>query len=391
MKSIVAWLRGAWFDPFQRYLLIALILIAIVMLALKPGRVAEMGGAEISFFFNPNCPHCQEQMGFNEELGEKYNITVLSYDVTTPEGLTVLAGKAEKAGFEPTGVPVTFIGENYFVGFDEEIGQLIEAAVHAMLSGQEIKQQRREFSTIVTLPVLGDVDVKAYSLPVLGILLGLVDGFNPCAMWVLVYLISLLMGVKEKKRIWIIIGTFLIASGALYFLFMAAWLNVFLLLGYVRAITVIIGLAGIWLGANNLRDYLKKKEMVCEVTSPESREKTMRRAGRLLSDPLTVTTIFGIIVLAFIVNSVEFVCSSMLPAIFSQVLALSGLTTLQNYLYIFLYIVFFMLDDLLIFGLAAFAISSSFGEKYARQCKLIGGLLLMVLGLLLTFRPHMLR
>jgi len=242
------------------------------------------------------------------------------------------------------------------------------------------------------LPFIGKTDLTEFSLPVLAIILGLIDGFNPCAMWVLVYLISMLIGVRDKRKLWIIVGSFVFASGTLYFLFMAAWLNIFLLVGYIRILTLLIGLVALGGGVLNLKDYFTKKDaLTCEVGDEESHEKVMQKIQKIIAKPVSIAIIFSIIALAFVVNSVEFVCSSAIPAVFTQVLSLSGLSTLQHYLYILLYDFFFMLDDLVIFGLAAFAISSSLGDKYAKYCKLVGGLILAVLGVLLLFAPQLLR
>jgi hypothetical protein len=214
--------------------------------------------------------------------------------------------------------------------------------------------------------------------------LGVVDGFNPCAMWVLVYLISLVATLRDRKRIWLIVGSFVLASGILYFLFMTAWLNAFLLIGYVKPVTIVIGLVALGGGILQVREVVKTKgAIVCEVTGEQSRTKTMTRVQKIVSSPITVGTIIGIIVLAFAVNSVEFVCSAALPAVFTRVLSLASLTTLQHYGYILLYVLFFMLDDLVIFGIAAFALTSSLGDRYTKYSRPVGATILIVLGLLL--------
>ncbi len=218
------------------------------------------------------------------------------------------------------------------------------------------------------------------------------DGFNPCAMWVLVYLIALVMELNDRKRIWLIVGSFVLASGVLYFLFMTAWLNAFLVLGFLRPVTITVGLFALGAGVLGLKEYFETKgALVCKVSGEDDKTKTMDKVRQLVSAPLTWATFAGIVALAFVVNSVEFVCSSAIPAVFTQVLALTNLEWWQHYAYIALYDLFFMLDDLIIFGLAAFAVSSGVGEKYAKQCKLIGGIIMLVLGLLLLFAPHLLR
>lgn len=117
----------------------------------------------------------------------------------------------------------------------------------------------------------------------------------------------------------------------------------------------------------------------------------MSKIRDIVLSPVTTASIIGIIGLAFAVNSIEFLCSAGLPAIFTHMLSISGLDTLQYYLYIALYILFFMIDDLLIFGSAVLAIKSSTGERYAKYTKPIGGIIMILLGTVMTFFPDLLR
>lgn len=264
-----------------------------------------------------------------------------------------------------------------------------EVASGATNNGITSSSQR---STIVQIPFFGSIDVKEYSLPFLAVTLGLVDGFNPCAMWVLVYLISLLVSINDRKKIWFLVGAFVAASGVLYFLFMSAWLNAFLVIGYQRMLTMAIGLFAFCLGGYNVWQFLLSKgKAECKVTDIESKKKTMNKIKNIVFAPLTALSILGIIGLAVAVNSIEFICSAGLPAIYTYILSLSGLNPFQYYAYILAYVFFFMLDDLLIFGSAALAINSSFSEKYVRYTKPIGGAIMIAMGIVLTFFPNMLR
>jgi len=200
------------------------------------------------------------------------------------------------------------------------------------------------------------------------------------------------LSINDRRKIWILVGSFVFASGVLYFLFMTAWLNVFLFIGYLRPLTIIIGLGAIGVGIDNLYTYFRTKgALTCDIGDEGSKKKTMGRMQKLVMSPITWASVFGIIALAFVVNSIEFACSSAIPAVFTQVLAISNLSTWQYYGYILLYDIFFMLDDLIIFSLAAFAVSTSIGNKYAKYCKLIGGVVLLGLGILLAFAPQVLR
>jgi hypothetical protein len=243
----------------------------------------------------------------------------------------------------------------------------------------------------VDLPFLGRVDTRDYSLFVLAALLGLIDGFNPCAMWALVYLITLVVSLNDKKKIWLIVGTFVFSSGVWYFIFMAAWLNAFLYLGYIRPITTIIGLVAVYVGVQGFVELIKKRGVVsCSVVDEKSREKTFNKMKTILLSPISIPSVISIIGLAFLVNSIEFVCSAAIPAVFTHVLSISRLTAAAHYSYILLYIFFYMLDDLIIFGSAAFAVNYFIGNRYVLYCKVLGGLLLIILGVLLVFNPHFL-
>jgi hypothetical protein len=244
---------------------------------------------------------------------------------------------------------------------------------------------------IIEVPFLGKIDPEDYSLPALAVTLGLIDGFNPCAMWALVYLISLVGSLNDRRKIWLIVGTFVLSSGVLYFLFMSAWLNAFIFIGYFRPITVVIGFMALYAGLSCMVDLVKSKGVVaCKVVDDQTREKTMSRMKRLALSPLTLSTVLSIIALAFIVNSIEFLCSCAIPAIFTHVLSISSLSWKEFYGYILLYDLFFMLDDLIIFGSAAFAFNAIVGSHYVVYCRILGGVLMTVLGFLLIFMPHVL-
>ena len=97
----------------------------------------------------------------------------------------------------------------------------------------------------------------------------------------------------------------------------------------------------------------------------------------------------GIIALAVAVNLVELLCSAGLPVVFTQILALNNLPTWQYYAYLILYIFIFILDDLIVFILAMLTLKmTGLGNKYARYSHLIGGAVMVIVGLLLIFKPE---
>jgi hypothetical protein len=366
---------------------------------LTPPTVASVHN-QIAFFFHPQCPHCQQQKTFIPYLQAKYpQMAWTFYDTSTPENASLLftslqqRGRSERA----VGVPVTFIGPYVIDGFDTPAttGVQLEQAIQAVLHNDPTLFTAAggdRLSRGVTLPLVGRLDLVGSSLPVLAMILGLVDGFNPCAMWVLVYLISLIVNLGDRRKIWLLVGTFVLSSGLLYFLFMTAWLNAFLFLGYLRPLTLIIGLTALGAGILQIREYLTTRgELVCAIGDVRSRQRTKNRINQVVSAPLTLFTVFSMIMLAFVVNSIEFACSAGLPALFTHILALRDQSLLQYYGYLLLYDLFFMLDDLIIFSLAVLALDTGLGQRYARHCRMISGAVLIGLGAIMVIRPDLLR
>jgi hypothetical protein len=409
--SILQDVKGFFSNPFNRNLAIILLLLggAVYLLGGENGNVIDFENNQtddfiepfVYFFHYPGCPYCHEQdVTLNPVLEEKYNIKILKYNVQTSEGNKVFQEFAQKHDLQAV-VPLTIVGDYYFTGYNEHIGQEIDYAIERYLEtgGCEnvdnncVVPEEESEKFIYDLPFLGETDLLSLSLPVLAITIGLVDGFNPCAMWVLVYLISVVITLDDKRKIWLIVGTFVLVSGILYFLFMTAWLNLFLIVGYVRPLTILIGLVALGGAIINLKEFYESRggPITCKVTSADDKTKTMSSIDNLVNQPLTLTTFIAIVILAFVVNSVEFVCSAALPAVFTQILALGALSFIEYYGYITLYVLAFMFDDLVIFGTVAFAVThSGLGDKYATACKLIGGIILLLMGIMLLFFPGLL-
>ena len=387
-KRLTNFLKNTFRDRFKRYLIISLIILGIVIGVTSQGTSSTGEGYEVHFFYVTGCSHCPEQRPFNERLANTYpSIQILEHDAATPQGRALLEQMLEERGmvYEP-GFPITIFGNQVFGDWESEetTGRAIEEALQECLAGECPPPTGEEPRKTIVLPLIGEIVLANYSLPALAVILGLVDGFNPCAMWVLVYIVSVVATLRDRRRIWLIVGCFVLASGILYFLFMTVWLNVFLFIGYVKAVTIVIGLVALGGGILQVREVIETKgAIVCEVTDEESRKKTMTRVQEIVSSPLTWGILAGIIALAFTVNMVEFVCSAAIPAIFTRVLSLASLTTFQYYGYILLYVFFFMLDDLVIFGSAAIAMTSNLGERYSKYFRPVGATILIILGLLL--------
>jgi glutaredoxin len=347
---------------------------------------------EINFFYSAICPHCAKEKEFLENLEKKYpEIEVKKYELLYhPENQEILNEFYERHQV-PSGqrgwVPVTFIPTKYFVGFNDQIAKDIESCIKECLVGERPTPQKIKF------PIFGEINISKMSLPALTVTLGALDGLNPCAMWILLFLIALLINTRSRKRMWLIGGTFILASGIIYYLILTAWLNLFLAISYVNLTRILIGIFALGVGVWQIKNFITYHPGVCKVLGIKSRieQGLKERAEKIVTSPFTFVMIGGLIILALGINLIEFFCSAGLPAIYTRILALNPISTLSYYLYLLLYTFIFMLDDLIIFSLAVITLSKiGFTEKYNYWATLFGGLLISVLGILLIFKPELL-
>jgi len=248
-------------------------------------------------------------------------------------------------------------------------------------------QQFSEIPETINLPFIGEFKTASVSLPILTVVIGALDGFNPCAMWVLLFLISLLLNMKDRKRMWILGSAFIITSALVYFLFMVAWLNILTFLGFLKWIRIVIGLVALGSAYYNLRKWWQNRSG-CPVAKNEKRLKTFEKLRTIVGKRQLWLALLGIILLAFAVNLVEVICSAGLPVVYTQILTLNDIPTSQHYLYLLLYIFVFLIDDLIIFIVAMVSLKAvGLTTKYTRASALIGGILMLIIGLLMIFKP----
>jgi len=371
---------------FQTALIISLLSVFIYLLLSPAHEKSSSKSVAIKsnvlyIFYHLECIHCRNSIDFFKKQSIK-NIQIEYFDITSITGKQKLGDIISQSKFniQQLGVPLFVYNNEYRIGFDNPETTGKELILWLTSPQQQIKSD--ESLGNISVPIIGKIKPEKYSLPVLTIILSLVDGFNPCAMWVLVYLISVIISLNDRSKVWWLVGSFVFASGVSYFLFMTAWLNLFLFIGYIKILTWLIGLTAIGMGINQLYLLIQSHGAVtCEVGTAERHKKTMSKIRKVVSAPMNLVGFGAIIGLAFAVNAIEFVCSAAIPAIYTHTLTLIKISTLSYYLYILLYVFFYMLDDLIIFGLAAFAVQKVVNTQYVVYSRIIGGITLTVLGL----------
>ena len=369
----------------------------LFILFFTSATLVEAKDATMYFFYGEGCPHCAKEKEFLNEMEVKYpNLEIKRYEVyNNSENKDLMNTYKQKLNVTGMGVPFTVVGDSYVYGYSEIYNEKIENMIREALGLEKISyeennndnKENNENEEVV--PILGKINIKNISLVLISIVLGLVDGFNPCAMWVLILLISSLIGISDKKRRWIIGITFLLTSALMYLLIMMSWLNIVVNITSTVVIRSIIAILAVVAGLINLKGYLNQKEAGCTVIKNENRKKIFDKIKKLTTEKSLIICLVGVITLAISVNLVELACSLGLPVLFSSILAVNNVTGFTAFLYTLVYILFFLLDDLIVFLIAMFTLKViGISNKYSKYSKLIGGILMLIVGLLLLVKPE---
>lgn len=382
------------------------------------------GVVTVHVFKREDCTYCKAEQAFLEDLSTHdigFNFTVEWHDIVTNEDDRVLYQTITALKQIPRITPITIIGDTLIQGFDDPdtTGERILMAIERAHEQGDISLD--EFIALKTtaegsvkdgcvsddvctvdgagpseftfkLPFIGIVDLRSYSLAGLSIILGAVDGFNPCAMWVLITFLLVLLQIGDRKKMLAIAGLFILAEAVMYWLILNVWYTTWDFVGLDQIVTPLIGGLAIASGLFFLYKWYKSRTaLVCEVTDLETQGKITRKIEKIAKAPLTIAAIGGILMVAFSVNVIEFACSVGIPQAYTKILELNGLTFLQTQGYTGLYILFYMIDDLIVFALALWGFEKIHSaQKYSRASMLIGGVLMLALGILLAFYPNLL-
>lgn len=337
----------------------------------------------LEVFVRDGCPHCAEAKIYLPQFASERPWLKIAYrpvdtDIAARDDLIE---HSRASGVWPPGVPTFVFNGDVLVGFESP--QRSAAKLAALVDTGLIKEES------IDTGLFGRISVSSMGLPLFTLAIGLLDGFNPCAMWVLLFLLSMLVHLKDRLRMALIAGTFVLASGTVYYAFMAAWLNAFLLVGMSKAINYVIASIAILIGVVNIKDYFGVSNGF-SLSIPASAKPGLyaRMRATVLSDSLLLS-LTAAAVLAIIVNFVELVCTAGFPAIYTSILAQQQLTNAEHYAYLGLYILGYMADDTLMVGSAVIALSSQkLTERAGQWLKLLSGVVMLLLGAVMLLKPE---
>ena len=413
------------------------LIVFAVFLFLPVSAKADEKVINIHLFYGNGCPHCAAEEEFlSDYLKDRTDVKLYKYEVWYDSNNQELLSKVQKemGTTNKNGVPFTVIGKKTIVGYadgvtDEQIkdainyylnndyrdyageitGKVKKTEVKEDTIKDESKTEDKKENKIekaddikdsnqtdenVTVPVLGKINAKKVSLPILAVVLGFVDGFNPCAMWILIFLITMLFNMKDRKKMWILGLTFILTSGIVYLMFMLAWLNLATFISKIAFIRLLIAVIALVVGLINIYKYidsLKKKDEGCDVVDKKDRKKIMEKIISITHEKKFIIALLGIMVLAASVNIIELMCSIGIPLLFTQILAMNNLSTFSYMIYMFIYIFFFLIDDIVIFVISMVTLKvTGLSTKYTKYSHLVGGIIMLIIGLLLIIKPELL-
>lgn len=374
----------------------------------------------IHVFFREGCVHCDDEKAFLQEVQtQRDDMRVVLHDIQDPEKKALFNSITEMLKL-PKATPVTVVGNIVVQGFDS--GETTGKNIIALLEGV----QGRQFSSLedaiaegtlrsegggsacdenpdipcaidatpllVRIPFTRiTIDAKSYSLPTLAAVLGFIDGFNPCAMWVLITFLIVLLQIGDRRKVWQIAGLFIVAETVMYYLILTAWYTTWDFIGLDQIVTPLVGMIAIGGGFFFLYEGFMS-DGTCKVTSATKRRKTHMRIQDIAQQPFTILSAIAVIGLALSVNIIEFACSIGIPQTFTKILELNALSFFERHALLFIYIVGYMIDDFIVFGIALWGIERlDLAHKYSRICNIVGGFLMLLLGALLVLNPEALR
>ncbi len=379
-------------------------LILRMLLVVVLGWAGTAGAAtapDIEVFVREGCPHCAKAEEFLKVLQrEQPELSIVVRDVERePAALEELKRIAQSHGETLLRVPAFSVHGQLLVGYsDEATGNLIRDALsgHIGQTGPpaenceppDARPCADEKTGRYAITFLGHrVALDDVGLPAFTVVMGLLDGFNPCSMWVLILMISLLAPLNDRARMLTVAGTFVAVQGVAYFLFMAAWLSLFLLVGLSRISEIVIAALALLAGSIHLKDFWRFGQGVSLSIPASAKPGIYARMRRILQAENLTAALIGTVVLGVLVQIVELMCTSGFPALYTRILTLQQFDKPAYYAYLVLYDIAYMLDDMVVLAIGVVTLSQRrLQEKEGRWLKLVSGVAMVGLGIYLLLQ-----
>ena len=398
--------KGAHLKKSLRILILPMLLLALFNIQSAYAKENEPPKpVNVYFFWGDGCPHCAAEKPFLESLVEQNpQIKLHTYEIYYVEkNRELLMEFGTALEFEPQGVPTTIIGRQYWVGFRDEYKTEIEAAIRACMQdhcefdpgqvilGEDSDQVQKPSEHLINIPLFGVIDLGNQSLIISTAVIGFVDGFNPCSLWVLSVLLAIALHSGSRTKTLIVGLTFLLTTTLVYSLFITGVFTILSYVGYLKWIQVLVAAIALIFGFVNLKDYFWYKEGVSFTISDKHKPKIYQNMRSTVVNPRSTWGLIGsTVVLAVGVSLIEFACTAGFPVIWSNLIASSNIGAGIYILLLAIYMLIYLLDELVFFGMAVVSMRASrLEEKHGRLLKLISAVVMLALGVVMLVKPEL--
>jgi cytochrome c biogenesis protein CcdA/glutaredoxin len=376
---------------------VVMTLVGAALLVIAVGLVGAAGAAdsrddvELTLFWGEECPHCAAEKEWLASAAEEYpRLTVRQYEVFHDAGNRALLERtADALGFEVTAVPVTVVGDRYWVGWSDAIRDEVASAVR---EPREVDPADGESATgkssRVDVPLVGDVTVSSDSLVVSTLVIGFVDGVNPCSLWVISVLLAVVVRTGGRRRVLAIGSTFLAVTAAMYALYMAGIYSAMGVVAHLGVVQVVVALLAGVFGLVAVKDYFAYKVGVSFTIPDSSKPGLYRRMRAAAGHRRLLPALAATSGLAVGVSLLETPCTAGFPVLWTGLLEANGVHAAGAALLFALYMVPFLLDELIVFAVALLTLrATKMQERHGRLLKLIGGTMMLALAATVLVDP----
>ena len=364
---------------------------------------------DVYLFHDYTCMHCKAEIEYLNGVKDIYDLDLHLYEIGDRtasyynDNVDLFKKISDKLGINKSNkFPFTIIGDRYYIGFDDSTEKSMDNLLkefdnsinvfEKVVNDEDVSDINMKYGEFNEIKIFGHtININKMPLPIIATVIGFIDGFNPCAMWVLIFLITMLMNMKNKKRMWTLGITFLVTSAFVYLLIMLAWLTLIGSLSTIVWFRLGIALVALIGGLVNLNSFRKslKKDDGCEVVDEKKRKKIITRIKKIVTEQSFILALIGVMALAISVNVIELACSAGLPMAFTQILAINELSTFEYIINILIYIFFFLIDDIIVFSVAMITLDvTGISTKYTKYSHLVGGIIMVIIAILMAFKPE---
>ncbi len=365
------------------------IILLCLMLPLSVAAETAFEADTLYVFWSEDCPHCREQKLFLESLQQSYpELRVIDMELSRSDRYHQLFRQMAAArGITSLSVPTVFFNDHVWVGASALIERQIRQAVASVHAPATAVADETAADGIW----FGGLQESEASILLLTALIALVDGFNPCSLWVLTLLLALVINSGSRRRIALVGGTFLLTTALIYGAFVAGVFSVLSFLLYLQWVQWLVAGFALFFGLVNVKDYFWYKRGLSFTIAESQKPGIYRGLRRLRQENLGgIALILATVLMAAGIAVVELPCTAGFPVLWSSIISERGVAGGEFALLLGVYVLVYLLIELLVFGTALLTLRMErFEERHGRLLKLYGGMIMLALAGALVLKPDL--